>query len=238
MTLAVAGFDSAKALSVSKIYGRHRALANVSLTLSSGKTVVLLGPNGSGKTTLLMLFSTLSRPTSGKILFGDSDDSEASEHRGSVGLLSHSSMTYGELTALENLSFFGKMYGVQAPDQRARALLERFDLTQSMNRPVSTFSRGMLQRLGLARALISSPKLLLLDEPFTGLDRASTQIVIDVVNEHKSAGGLALVISHDLNVAAALGDEFLILKRGKQVGFLEGAVSAEALRETYAEVTA
>ena len=83
-----------------------------------------------------------------------------------------------------------------------------FDLTQSMSRPVATFSRGMLQRLGLARALIGSPRLLLLDEP-PGLDRSSTQVVIDVVNEHKANDGLALVISHDLNVAAELGDEFL-----------------------------
>ena len=238
MKLAAADFDSAKAISVSKIYGRHRALANVDLTLSSGKTVVLLGPNGSGKTTLLMLFSTLSRPTSGQITFGDVADRRAGDFRGAIGLLSHSSMTYAELTAIENLSFFGKLYGVTQPQKRAEELLERFDLTQSMSRPVSTFSRGMLQRLGLARALIGSPRLLLLDEPFTGLDRASTQVVIDVVNEHKARGGHALVISHDLNVAAELGDEFLILKRGKQVSYLEHSMPAEKLRETYAEVTA
>ena len=238
MTLRAADFDSAKAVSVSKIYGRHRALANVDLTLSAGKTVVLLGPNGSGKTTLLMLFSTLSRPTSGQIAFGDSANEEASKYRGAIGLLSHSSMTYTELTALENLSFFGKMYGVPKPQTRAKELLERFDLTQSMSRPVATFSRGMLQRLGLARALIGSPRLLLLDEPFTGLDRSSTQVVIDVVNEHKANNGLALVISHDLNVAAELGDEFLILKRGKTVGTIQESVPADKLRDTYAEVTA
>jgi len=238
MNLAAADFDSAKAISVSKIYGRHRALANVSLTLSPGKTAVLLGPNGSGKTTLLMLFSTLSRPTSGQIIFGDAAEQRAGDFRGAIGLLSHSSMTYAELTALENLSFFAKLYGVTQPQSRAEELLERFDLMQSMTRPVNTFSRGMLQRLGLARALIGSPRLLLLDEPFTGLDRASTQIVMDVVNEHKAKDGLTLVISHDLNVAAELGDEFLILKRGKQALYLEHSVPAGELRETYAEVTA
>ena len=231
-------FDSVHAVEVSKIYGRHRALAGVSLSLQSGKVTALLGPNGSGKTTLLMLFSTLSRPSSGQINFGANGESQDATVRGKIGLLSHSAMTYGELSAKENLCFFARLYGLPNPLERALALLKRFDLTNSMERPVSTFSRGMLQRLGLARALIGDPKLLLLDEPFTGLDSDSTNTVVEVVEEHRAAGGIALMISHDLNVASKLGDEFVVLKRGKQIAHLNQRLEATALRETYAEVTA
>ena len=238
MNAATGVFDSVHAVEVSKIYGRHRALAGVNLSLSSGKVTALLGPNGSGKTTLLMLFSTLSRPSSGTVRFGAKAERPDATVRGKIGLLSHSAMTYGELTAKENLCFFARLYGLNNPLERSISLLKRFDLINSMERPVSTFSRGMLQRLGLARALIGEPKLLLLDEPFTGLDSDSTNTVVKVVEEHRASGGIALMISHDLNVASRLGDEFVVLKRGKQIAHLAQRLEATALRETYAEVTA
>jgi heme exporter protein A len=184
-----------------------------------------------------MLFSTLSRPTSGAVRFGNSTTGADAKVRGKIGLLSHSAMTYGELSAKENLLFFARLYGLNNPLERALSLLKRFDLLASMERPVNTFSRGMLQRLGLARALIGEPKLLLLDEPFTGLDSDSTNTVVDVVDEHRSSGGIALMISHDLNVASKLGDEFVVLKRGKQIAHLKEKMAPTALRETYAEVT-
>jgi len=238
MTSSTATFDTVRAQEVSKIYGRHRALGGVSIELQSGRVTALLGPNGSGKTSLLMLLSTLSRPSSGKIHFGNISPKRIAEARGQIGLLSHAAMTYAELSAQENLEFFAKLYGQAKPADVALDLLKRFDLDAHRNRRAGTFSRGMLQRLALARALIGQPKLLLLDEPFTGLDRKSTQTVIDVVDEHRKSGGMALMISHDLGVAAELGDEFIVLKRGLEVGRTDKNLDSSALRSFYAEVTA
>ncbi len=226
-----------EAREVTKIYGRHRALCQVNLTLTPGKVTALLGPNGSGKTTLLMLFSTLCRPTSGEMLFGDLPAKKAAEARGQIGLVSHAPLSYGDLTGLENVSFFAKLYGAENPTKTAEALLTEFGLERAMNRASSTYSRGMLQRLGLARALAGKPTLVLLDEPFTGLDRKSTRTVIDRVKTLRDDGAMVLMISHDHNVAAELADETVILLRGKLAKHHEGHLSAEQMRATYAEAT-
>lgn len=228
--------DRVEAVQVSKIYGRHRALSKVDLVLTPGKVVSLLGPNGSGKTTLLTLFSTLSRPTSGELRFGDLPASRAGEARRHIGLLSHASLAYGDLSALENVSFFARLYRAEAPEQAARALLEEFGLGDAMHRASRTFSRGMLQRLGLARALVGRPSLVLLDEPFTGLDRQSTAQVVERVKQLRDQGAMVLMISHDHGVAAELGDETVILHRGRLVAHHRERLSAEQVRALYAEV--
>lgn len=233
MNAADFGFDAVRAKKVSKLYGRHRALGGVSLELRSGRVTALLGPNGSGKTTLLMLFSTLSCPSSGEIRFDKLSARSLSEIRGQIGLLSHASMTYSELSAQENLEFFARLYGEKNARDLAIDLLKRFDLEAYRDRLAGTFSRGMLQRLALARALIGRPKLLLLDEPFTGLDHKSTQIVIDMIKEHRSQGGMALLISHDLGIAAELADEFVVLKRGLEVGRVEHSLDLPRLQSFY-----
>lgn len=230
-------FPRAEARSVSKIFGRHRALAKVDLTIERGRVTALLGPNGAGKTTLLWLFSTLSRPTSGTIHFGDLPPEKAKQARGRIGLLSHASLTYGDLTAHENVSFFGRLYGAPDPEGEASRLLTEFGLEDAMHRPAKTFSRGMMQRLGLARALIGQPALLLLDEPFTGLDRASTRTVIELIARLRDEGTIVLMISHDMGTTAELADDVAILVRGKLAQRHEGALSGDALRELYADVT-
>ena len=232
-----APFTSVEARSVSKIYDRHRAVWRVDLTLRPGKVMGLLGPNGAGKTTLLWLFSTLSRPTSGAIHFGDLPPERASDARGRIGLLSHSALTYGELTAVENVAFFGRLYGAEAPDDQARRLLVEFGLEDALDRPAKTFSRGMLQRLGLARALIGHPAIVLLDEPFTGLDRASTQAVIERIGSLRDDGAMVLMVSHDMTTTATLADEVAILVRGRLAAHRDERHDAGALRQLYAEVT-
>jgi heme exporter protein A len=204
--IATAPIGRAEARQVSKIFGRQRALHKVSLSLEAGRVTALLGPNGSGKTTLLTLFSTLTRPTSGTMHFGELPPERAGEARGQIGLLSHAAMTYGDLTALENVRFFGELHGRTDAETAARALLLEFGLEDALDRPTRTFSRGMLQRLALARALIGRPSLVLLDEPFTGLDRASTRRVIEQVQRLREQGAIVLLISHDMATTAELAD--------------------------------
>lgn len=231
------GFARVEARNVSKIYERHRALSKVSLVLPPGQVTALLGPNGAGKTTLLWLFSTLSAPSSGTIHFDDLPPAQAPLARGKIGLLSHASLSYGDLSALENVAFFGRLYGATDPVAEAQKLLGDFGLADAMHRAAKTFSRGMLQRLGLARALIGRPALVLLDEPFTGLDRSSTQVVIARIQKLRDEGATVLMISHDMETTAVLADATAILLRGKLVHQHSGRASAEALRERYAAAT-
>lgn len=228
--------DRVEAREVSKIFGRHRALSKVSLSLERGRVTALLGPNGSGKTTLLSLFSTLSRPTSGTMHFGDLPPDRAKDARGRIGLLSHSALSYGDLSGLENVIFFAKLYGRTEADAKSegRNLLVEFGLEEAMDRPAKTYSRGMTQRLGLARALVGRPSLVLLDEPFTGLDRASSAKVIERVHALKRDGAMVLVVSHDMATTAELADEAAILLRGKLMHKHVGRLSADALRDVYA----
>ncbi len=230
-------FSTVQARGVSKIYGRHRALWRVDLELQPGRVVGLLGPNGAGKTTLLWLFSTLSRPTSGTLHFGDLPPERASAARGYIGLLSHAALTYGELTAVENVAFFGRLYGAPDPEQEARRLLIAFGLEDALDRPAKTFSRGMQQRLGLARALIGRPALVLLDEPFSGLDRTSTHAVIERIDALRDAETMVLMISHDIGTTATLADEVVILVRGRVAHRHPERQSADALRALYGDVT-
>lgn len=226
-------FDYVEARDVSKIYDRHRALSNVDLRLDRGKTTALLGPNGAGKTTLLWLFSTLSRPTSGHVQFGDLPPKHMKDARGKIGLLSHASLTYGDLSGLENVAFFARLYGCPDPEREAERLLQEFGLEDAMRRPVKTYSRGMLQRLGLARAWVGRPTLLLLDEPFTGLDRASTQVVLERIQALRNQGAITLMVSHDLEITAELADEALVLVRGRVAGRLTGPMKPDELRTAY-----
>lgn len=230
-----ARLESAEARGVSKVFGRQRALHQVDLKLTPGRVTALLGPNGSGKTTLLSLFSTLSRPTSGTMHFGQLPPERAKEARGAIGLLSHHAMAYGDLSALENVTFYARLYQTEEPRARAEALLREFGLEDAMHRPASTFSRGMLQRLGLARALVGSPSLVLLDEPFTGLDQRSITRVVENVRALRDTHAMVLLVSHDLGIVAELADEAVLLARGRVRHQLSGWTGGDALRAAYAE---
>jgi ABC-type multidrug transport system ATPase subunit len=203
---------------LSRNFGRRRALSRVSIECRTGETLGLLGPNGAGKSTLLAIVSTLAVPSSGEVKYGGRTAREIGPPlRGRIGVLSHDLHLYSELTALENLVFFGRLYGVADPQEAARAGLERARLADRGGDLVSGFSRGMRQRLALERALLHSPRLLLLDEPFTGLDDASTVALVERLRELRSAGCLTLVATHDLDVAEVVLDRAVILQDGKVV---------------------
>jgi heme ABC exporter ATP-binding subunit CcmA len=150
------------ARAVGKRYGPKRVLRDVSFQLGRGETLVVTGPNGSGKTTLLRLVAGLAAPTSGEL--------EVEAHRGELGYLGHEPLLYADLTALENLELYGRLLRVPERRERSGMLLERFGLWETRNERVGSYSRGMTQRLALCRTLLHGPELLVLDEPYTGLD--------------------------------------------------------------------
>ncbi len=198
---------------VHQAYGRQAALRGVDLTLVAGEVVALLGANGAGKSTLLRVLSTLERPRRGEVRWqGRAADAES---RSRIGLVAHESLCYADLSARENLHFFGNLYAVPDLDARVEALLARVALDHAADRPARTYSRGMLQRLSVARALVHQPSLLLLDEPFTGLDRQGVLVLARLLAEEKARGAAMVLVSHDLPAIAALVDRALVLERGK-----------------------
>jgi heme exporter protein A len=227
---------------VTKRYGMTRALAGVDLTVRAGRLCALLGANGAGKSTLLGIVSTLIRPTSGEVAYSaDGDNQPAGDAlRRKIGVLAHSSFVYGELTAVENLVFYARLYGLANPSERARTALEDVGLdSQAWDRPARTYSRGMVQRLALARALLHAPEILLLDEPFTGLDRSGSAALAESLARAREQGRVVLVATHNLESVAGLADHVAVLRRGKLAyeDVPEEPLSYEALGAVYQEHT-
>lgn len=204
---------------LSRHFGRRRALSRVSLDGRAGEIIGLLGPNGAGKSTLLSIVSTLALPSSGEVRYGGRTWKEHGPSlRSAIGVLSHDLHLYSELTARENLVFFARLYGLADPVAAASQALERTRFGERADEVVSGFSRGMRQRLALERALLHTPRLVLLDEPFTGLDDASTVALIERLRQLRAGGCITLLATHDLDVAEAVLDRAVILQEGKLVG--------------------
>jgi heme ABC exporter ATP-binding subunit CcmA len=187
-----------RAEAVTKRFDDRPVLSRASLTLEPGQVVHVAGPNGSGKTTLARILGTLLPPDEGEVLVDDVPLSERrSQTRRLIGFASHAPLLYLSLTPVENLEFFARLAGARDGRRRALALLERFGLEQAAHRPLAHFSRGMLQRVVLCRALLLDPQLLILDEPYAGLDDAGILVVNQVLAEIRKQGRTALLIAHD-----------------------------------------
>jgi heme exporter protein A len=200
---------------LSKCFGSRRVLRNLNLEIPDGRFVALLGSNGAGKTTLLRILATLLRPTSGNVAINGFElPQQASAIRRSIGLVTHQPLLYGELTAEENLRFYARLYGIEQPAVQIAALLELTGLSSRRGDLTRTFSRGMMQRLAIGRALLHQPPLLLLDEPYTGLDEDACRRLDDLLRQVTSQGRTILMASHDLLRTEALADRFDILTRG------------------------
>ena len=205
-------FDSVQLLDVSRHFGRRRALSHITCQANRGAILGLLGPNGAGKYTLLAILATLLKPTSGAVRYGSSSiGADGESLRRSIGVLGHDLFLYPELTARENLTFFGQLYGLDDARGRVERALEAAGLTTRADDQVSGFSRGMRQRVALERALLHEPRLILLDEPFTGLDQASTERLVDRLRRCQQAGCLLVVATHDPERLAPLATQRLAL---------------------------
>ncbi len=199
-----------------KRFGPKVVLRGLEFGVRTGEFVALLGPNGAGKTTFLRILASLSRPTLGEVaVAGYSLPHQAAAVRRRLGVVSHLPLLYGDLTAEENLRFYGRMYGVEALDRRITEVLQMVGLEARRRDLVRTFSRGMQQRLAIGRAVLHSPEVLLLDEPHTGLDQDACEMLDGVLREVAGMGHTIVMTSHDLARAAGLASRFDVLTRGK-----------------------
>ncbi|HEY5529426.1 MAG TPA: heme ABC exporter ATP-binding protein CcmA [Thermoleophilia bacterium] len=210
-----------------KVYGHVEALKGVDLTVAEGSFLTIFGPNGAGKTTLMKVLATLARPTDGSALVGGHDVTrEAGAVRKRVGVISHNTYLYPQLTAMENLAFYGRMYGLKRARERSTQLLEQLGLATRMHDRVATFSRGMQQRLSVARALLHEPELLLLDEPYTGLDQHASRILAGVLEGLRDGQRTVVMTTHNLQEGLESCDRVAILARGRMV-FEEAAAEVD-----------
>ena len=208
-------FDTVQLADVSRHFGRRRALSHVSLTARSSDILGLLGPNGAGKSTLIGVLATLAAPTSGDVRYGGQPARAlGAALRGRIGLLAHELHLYPELSARQNLSFFAELYGID-PHGRVDAALEAAGLLERADDTVSGFSRGMRQRLALERALMHQPRLVLLDEPFTGLDDRSVGVVSDRLRRLAAGGAIVVLATHDLDLAEGLVSRVALVRDGR-----------------------
>ena len=230
-----AGIDRVQITGIAKRYGSERALAKVSLELRARSMCALLGHNGAGKTTLLGILSTLVSSNDGTIVYRSSETAISGEAvRREIGLLAHASLCYAELTARENLELFAGLYGVDGSATAIDAMLDRVGLEpRARDRVARTYSRGMLQRLSLARALLTKPSLLLLDEPFTGLDRGGALALGAELATLRDAGAIVVVVTHDLEAIGGRADHVAILRRGHLVFEERGAYDYDQLKDLY-----
>lgn len=198
-----------------KRFGPKTVLRGLDFEAKPGEFIAILGPNGAGKTTFLRILASLSRPSLGEVrIAGYQLPSQAAEVRSRLGVVSHQPLLYGDLTAEENLKFYGRLYGVQNLEERTRNVLEMVGLMARRRDLVRTFSRGMQQRLAIGRSVMHDPDVILFDEPHTGLDQDACNMLDTVLQEVAARGRTVVMTSHDLARAADLASRFDILSRG------------------------
>ncbi len=201
-----------------KAYGHVEALKGVHLNVAEGSFLTIFGPNGAGKTTLMKVLATLARPSEGSVFVGGYDvTKDAGRVRRLVGVISHNTYLYAQLTAMENLAFYGRMYGLKRVQDRSGELLQQMGLSGRRHDRVSTFSRGMQQRLSVARALLHEPALLLLDEPYTGLDQHASCVLGRVLEGLRDGHRTVVMTTHNLQEGLESCDRVAILVNGRLV---------------------
>ena len=209
-------------------FGGAHALRGVDLDLRAGERLALLGPNGAGKTTLIRVLATILRPTSGHLRVGGMDvHHDVVAARRTIGLVGHQTLLSPELSPRENLRFYGRLYSVPSLDTRIEAVLAEVEMARFADRPVRTMSRGMQQRIALARAILHEPRILLLDEPDTGLDDAAQQRLSALLHRWSQADRAVLVSTHRLEWGEHIAQRAVVLREGAIIG--EAAITASSL---------
>ena len=221
---------------LTKVFGDRKALDKVSIEVPEGAFLSIFGPNGAGKTTLVRTLATLSRAPSGTALVAGFDAKEEPDKvREHIGLISHNPMLYPDLTAMENLMFTAQLYGVVNAEERVRELLRAVELDHRRFDVVRTFSRGMTQRLSIARALMNDPDVVFLDEPYAGLDPHAVEI-FDGLIEQLRDGRTFIMVSHDLQKGFDVCTHALVLARGRVVSYApKEDIDFEQFRQLYRE---
>jgi heme exporter protein A len=229
---------------LTKAFGHQVALRGVDLDVAEGEFLTLFGPNGAGKTTLIRIIASLARPTSGHVrVRGEDLDKAATSVRRHIGLISHNPLLYGDLTADENLRFFARMYdlsdaGIESVASRIDTMLEQVGLAARRRDPVRTFSRGMVQRLAIARAILHNPAIMLLDEPYTGLDLQAADMLRSVLQELAASNRTVILTTHNLEQGLEMCDRAAILNRGKLAWEGQRAgVDLAGMKAIYRDVT-
>jgi heme exporter protein A len=217
---------------LTKRFGHTVALDGLDLDVDAGVSLAVLGPNGAGKSTLLRLIAGLARPSAGQLSI-DGEDARRRGVRARVGYIGHATLLYPALTARENLVFAARMQAVADPASRAQALLEDEGLGAAADRLVGGLSRGMAQRVAIARGLVNDPAIVLLDEPFTGLDRRATERLAERLEALRQGGHTLILVTHDVARAAQLADVALILIRGRAAHRSEGPADPRGLERAY-----
>lgn len=220
---------------LTKRFGPKTVLRSLDFAAEQGEFVALLGPNGAGKTTFLRILASLSRQSLGEVrIAGYSLPHQAAAVRRKLGVVSHQPLLYGDLSAAENLSFYGRMYGVAALEKRITQVLDLVGLSARRNDLVRTFSRGMQQRLAIGRAVLHDPEVLLLDEPHTGLDQDACEMLDSVLRSVAAQHRTLVMTSHDLSRAQDLASRFDVLTRGRiQASVQRAALPQDGLLAFY-----
>jgi heme exporter protein A len=224
---------------VEKFFGEHRALRGVDLMVARGECLVIFGPNGAGKTTLLKVLSTLMKPSAGTIwLDGINIREKPAQIRRMISLVSHQTFLYDNLSIAENLKFYGRMYDIENLEERIEEVVSWIQLESRLHDPVGTLSRGMQQRVSMARAVLHSPSFLFLDEPEVGLDPHASDMVREVLGNRDSGTRTVVMTTHNLERGLGIGDRFAIIDRGKIVYQVSGnELVREDFQRTYDRFT-
>jgi heme exporter protein A len=222
---------------LSRSFGRRKAVDSVSLSVRSGETLALFGPNGAGKTTLLRMLAGLLKPTAGKATIGGVTLPGGAAVRRRVGVISHHTLLYESLTARENLEFTARLYGVadfKAASERALDRMKVLDRADSM---VRSLSRGLRQRVSVARATVHNPEVILADEPFTGLDLLGAAALADLIQDLKKAGAAVILVTHNTDEGLSLATQAVIMNRGQVVSHeARASIDQSAFADRYRQL--
>jgi ABC-type multidrug transport system ATPase subunit len=218
---------------ISKLYSKRRALHNIEIQLGAG-VIALLGSNGAGKSTLLRIISTQMMPTSGHYTLNNLNSlTDLHDLRRQIGMLGHQSYLYPDLTLRENLMLFAQLYDIPDPCSRIDELANQFYIVERLHQPVVHLSHGLLKRAALIRAIMHNPTLLLLDEPFSGLDHESTQLLLDLIKQWRTSTRILILTTHNFQHASSCADQFVILHRGRIISHLTEQMSDQAIQQQY-----